>query len=165
MTYWLYYREDGYYDGEHYNGWGDFKCSVCKKDVFIQYDAHEIPSTGELIEWTGKCYCLCNKCISKCMDIGKAKLLENARSYEPHEPKNEEPEWLKEIPSEYKSVGSMLPLVVMFAAIAAEVQKIKKLSKEEQKKAKKKLIKSLLDMELISDKKYAEMEKRSEKFD
>ena len=165
MSYFLYYDEKGYYDGEHYCGWGDFKCSVCNKDVFIQYDAHEILSTGELIEWKGKCYCLCNKCVSKCMDIGKAKLLTDARSYEPHEPKDEEPEWLKEVPSEYKSVASMLPLVAMFAAVAVVVQKIKKLPKEQQKKARKELIESLHDMKFISDKKYAEIEKKGGEFD
>lgn len=80
----LFYNKDGYgYGDSHYCGWGDFKCSVCDKDVFIRYDNHEKPSTGKLTEYMGKCYCLCNKCIRKCMDVGKATLLKNARYYEP----------------------------------------------------------------------------------
>lgn len=139
MSYFLYYCEDGYYNGEHYNGWGDFECSVCKRDVFIQYDAHEKPSTGELIEWKGKCYCLCNKCISKCMNVGKAKLLKDARSYEPHEPKYEEPEWLKDVPTEYKSMASVIPAVIFFGIIAIVLKDIAKLPKKNQKKAKEQL--------------------------
>ena len=135
MSYFLYYSEKGYYTGNHYCGWGDFECSVCKRDVFIQYDAHEKPSTGELIEWKGKCYCLCNKCVRKCMDIGKAKLLKDARSYEPHEPKDEEPEWLKDVPTEYKSVASFIPAVVVLGIFAILLKDIAKLPKKDQKKA------------------------------
>lgn len=140
MSYFLHYYEKGYYNGEHYCGWGDFKCSVCNKDVFIQYDAHEIPSTGELIEWKGKCYCLCNMCVSKCMNVGKAKLLKDARSYEPHEPKNEEPEWLKEVSPEYKGVASILPAIAILGLCAIVSKQCQNLPKDKRKDAMKKAI-------------------------
>ena len=143
MSYFLYYSEKGYYTGNHYCGWGDFECSVCKRDVFIQYDAHEKPSTGELIEWKGKCYCLCNKCISKCMNVGKAKLLTDARSYEPHEPNDEEPEWLKEVPSEYKSVASMLPLVAILGICAIVSKQCHDLPKNKRKDTMKSILAAL----------------------
>ena len=140
MSYFLHYREDGYYDGEHYCGWGDFKCSVCKRDVFIQYDAHEKPSTGELIEWKGKCYCLCNKCISKCMNVGKAKLLKDAKDYKPtDDTENQEPEYLKDVPTEYKSLAGFIPAIALIAAIGIELKRIQKLPEDQRKKTKEQL--------------------------
>ncbi len=147
MSYFLYYCEDGYYDGKHYCGWGDFKCSVCKRDVFIQYDAHEKPSTGELIEWKGKCYCLCNKCISKCMNVGKAKLLKDAKDYKPtDDTEYQEPEYLKDVPTEYKPVAGFIPAVIIFGIIAVALKDISKLPKKERKKAMEELKEKLKKM-------------------
>lgn len=118
MNYQLFYNEKGYYDGRKYCGWGDFKCSVCGKDVFIQYDAHEKPSNGKLTEYKDKCYCLCNKCVQKCMDKGKKKLLKDATPYEPRKEK------------EHEELEGLLPAVAMLAYIGT----ILNLPKEQRKK-------------------------------
>lgn len=103
-----------HYDKGEWDGYGNFKCSVCKKDVFIRYDSYEMESTGELTQWRGKCYCLCYKCIHKCMDVGKAKFLKDATDYKPTEEEPyEEPEWMKKLPPEHKSIAGMLPLVAL----------------------------------------------------
>ena len=136
-----------HYDKGKWDGYGHFDCSVCKKDVFIQYDSYEKESTGELTEWKGKCYCLCHKCIHKCMDVGKAKFLKDAKSYEPtKEEPYEEPEWMKNIPPEHKSIAGMLPLValmgivIVLANMPKEKRKelLKKLKEEMKKKGNKK---------------------------
>ena len=67
------------------------------------------------------------------MDIGKAKLLKDARSYEPHEPKYEEPGWLKEVPPEHKSVASMLPLVAILGICAIVTKQCHDLPKNKRK--------------------------------
>ena len=77
------------------------------------------------------------------MDIGKAKLLENARSYEPHEPKDEEPEWLKEVPSEYKSVAGMLPLVAILGLCAILTKQCHDLPKNKRKDTMKSILAAL----------------------
>ena len=64
---------------KQYVGYGDFTCSLCGKDVFIQYDAHEIPSTGDIVTHKNKPYCLCNKCLSKCIKAGLNELLDNCK--------------------------------------------------------------------------------------
>ena len=120
MSYFLYYSEDGYYDGEHYCGWGDFKCSVC------------------------------NKCVRKCMDVGKAKLLKDARSYEPHTPREEEPEWLKEVPSEYKSVASVLPLVAILGMCVIVSKQCHDLPKNKRKDNMKAILAALALIKLKS---------------
>lgn len=129
-----------HYDNGEWYGFGNFKCSVCKKDVFIQYDSHEMESTGELTQWKGKCYCLCHKCIHKCMDVGKAKFLKNAKSYEPtKEEPYEEPEWMKNLPPEDKTIASMLPLVALictFGVMLLPEEKKKKFLKELKEKRK-----------------------------
>ena len=103
-----------HYDKGEWDGYGNFKCSVCKKNVFIQYDSYEKESTGELTQWRGKCYCLCYECIHKCMDVGKAKFLKDATDYKPTEEEPyEEPEWMKKLPPEHKSIAGMLPLVAL----------------------------------------------------
>lgn len=131
MSYHLFYNEKGYYDGRNYCGWGDFQCSVCGKDVFIQYDAHEKPSNGELTEYKDKCYCLCNKCVQKCRDKGKKKLLKDATPYEPRKEKeHEEPDYMKGLPNDYKSLAGLLPAVAMLAYIGT----ILNLPKEQRKK-------------------------------
>ena len=66
-----------------WDGWGDFQCSVCGKDVFVRYDDYEKPSTGEIVIYKDKLYCLCGRCVGKCMDVGKKKLLKGAKYYEP----------------------------------------------------------------------------------
>lgn len=127
------------YDKGKWDGYGNFDCSVCGKDVFIQYDSYEKDSTGELTVWKGRCYCLCDKCIRKCMDKGKAKLLKDARPYEPTDEEEEEPEWMKKIPTEYHSIASMLPAIVLLGTIYL----IAKEPKEKRKELMKKLIKEL----------------------
>ena len=103
-----------HYDNGEWDGYGTFKCSVCKEDVFIQNDSYEMESEGELTQWKGKCYCLCYDCIHKCMDVGKAKFLKGAKSYEPtKEEPYVEPEWMKNLSPEDKSIASMLPLVAL----------------------------------------------------
>ena len=77
------------------------------------------------------------------MDIGKAKLLKDARSYEPHEPKDEEPEWLKEVPSEYKSVASMLPLVAILGICAIVSKQCHDLPKNKRKDTMKSILAAL----------------------
>lgn len=120
-----------HYDNGEWVGYGNFKCSVCEEDVFIQYDSHEKESEGELTQWKGKCYCLCYKCIHKCMDVGKAEFLKDAKDYTPTEEEPyEEPEWMKNLPPEHKSIAGMIPLVAlvcMFGLVA-------KMPKEERKK-------------------------------
>lgn len=80
------------------------------------------------------------------MDIGKAKLLKDARSYEPHEPKYEEPEWLKEVPSEYKSVASMLPLVAILGLCVIVSKQCQDLPKNKRKDSMKKAILAALTL-------------------
>lgn len=120
-----------HYDNGEWDGYGTFKCSVCKEDVFIQNDSYEMESEGELTQWKGKCYCLCYDCIHKCMDVGKAEFLKGAKSYEPTEEEPyEEPEWMKNLSPEHKSIAGMIPLVAlvcMFGLVA-------KMPKEERKK-------------------------------
>ena len=99
-------------DGKEYDGWGTFKCSVCGKSVFIQYDSYEKPSTGRIITHKGKCYCLCDKCVNKCIVKGKAKVLKDAKDYKPtDDTEYQEPEYLKDVPTEYKSLAGFIPAV------------------------------------------------------
>lgn len=127
-----------HYDKGKWDGYGNFKCSVCKEDVFIQNDSHEMESEGELTQWKGKCYCLCYECIHKCMDVGKAEFLKDATDYEPtKEEPYEEPEWMKKLPPEHKSIASMLPLVALICIAGLMVlpeEKRKKFLKDLKKK-------------------------------
>lgn len=129
------------YDKGKWDGYGHFDCSVCKKDVFIQYDSYEMESTGELTQWKGKCYCLCHKCIHKCMDVGKAKFLKDATDYKPTEEEPyEEPEWMKNISPEHKSIAGMLPLVALICVAGLMMmpdEKKKKFLKNMKKKSEK----------------------------
>lgn len=134
MSYFLYYNEKGYYDG-----WGTFDCSVCSKSVFIQYDSYEKPSTGRIITHKGRCYCLCDRCVNKCITKGKAKVLKNAKDYKPTDDTYNEPEYLKDVPTEYKSLAGLIPAIVLIAAIGMELKRILKLPEDQRKKAKKKL--------------------------
>lgn len=128
-----------HYDEGEWDGYGNFKCSVCKKDVFIQYDSYERESEGELTEWKGKCYCLCHKCIHKCMDVGKAKFLKGAKDYKPtKEEPYEEPEWMKNLPPEHKSIAGMLPLVALICIGGLMLNMPKEKRKEFLKELKKK---------------------------
>ena len=126
-----------HYDKGEWDGYGNFKCSVCKKDVFIQYDSYEKESTGELTQWKGKCYCLCHKCIHKCMDVGKDKFLKDATDYKPTEEEPyEEPEWMKNISPEHKSIAGMLPLVALMGIVIVLANMPKEKRKELLKKLK-----------------------------
>lgn len=119
-----------------YDGWGNFKCSICSKDVFIQYDSYEKPSTGSIITHKGKCYCLCDRCVTKCINKGKAKVLKDAKDYKPtDDTEYQEPEYLKNIPTEYKTVGSIIPAVIVLGIFAILLKDISKLPKKDQKKA------------------------------
>lgn len=127
-------------DGKKYDGWGTFDCSVCGKSVFIQYDSYEKPSTGRIITHKGKCYCLCDKCVTKCINKGKAKVLKDAKDYKPtDDTEYQEPEYLKNIPTEYKSLAAFIPAVVLIVAIGIELKRIQKLPEDQRKKAKKEL--------------------------
>ena len=126
-----------HYDKGKWDGYGNFKCSVCKEDVFIQYDSYEKESTGELTQWKGKCYCLCYECIHKCMDVGKAKFLKGAKDYKPtKEEPYIEPEWMKNIPPEHKSLAGMLPLVALMGVVIILANMPKEKRKELLKKLK-----------------------------
>lgn len=127
-----------HYDKGKWDGYGNFKCSVCKKNVFIQNDSHEMESEGELTQWKGKCYCLCYECIHKCMDVGKAEFLKDATDYKPtKEEPYVEPEWMKDISPEHKSIASMLPLVafICMAGMILTKEGKKKFLKELKKKS------------------------------
>lgn len=134
-------------DGKHYDGWGTFECSVCSKSVFIQYDSYEKPSTGRIITHKGKCYCLCDRCVNKCIVKGKAKVLKNAKDYKPtDDTEYQEPEYLKDVPTEYKSLAGLIPAVVVFGIIAAMLKDITELPEDQRKKAKKELKEKLKKM-------------------
>ena len=84
-----------------------------------------------MTEYKDKCYCLCNKCVQKCMDKGKKNLLKDATPYEPRKEKeHEEPEYVKGLPNDYKSLAGLLPAVAMLAYIGT----ILNLPKEQRKK-------------------------------
>lgn len=127
-----------HYDKGKWDGYGNFKCSVCKEDVFIQNDSHEMESEGELTHWKGKCYCLCYECIHKCMDVGKAEFLKGATDYKPTKEKPYvEPEWMKNLPPEQKSIAGMLPLVAVICIAGLMLlpeEKRKKFLKDLKKK-------------------------------
>ncbi len=130
-----------------YDGWGTFDCSVCSKSVFIQYDSYEKPSTGRIITHKGKCYCLCDRCVNKCIVKGKAKVLKNAKDYKPtDDTESQEPEYFKDVPTEYKSLAAFIPAVVLIAAIGMEVKRIQELPEDQRKKAKKELKERLKKM-------------------
>lgn len=134
-------------DGKKYDGWGTFKCSVCSKSVFIQYDSHEMESTGRIITHKGKCYCLCDRCVNKCIAKGKAKVLKDAKDYKPtDDTEYQEPEYLKDVPTEYKSLAAFIPAVVLIAAIGMELKRIQELPEDQRKKAKKELKEKLKKM-------------------
>ena len=134
-------------DGKEYDGWGTFKCSVCGKSVFIQYDSYEKPSTGRIITHKGKCYCLCDKCVNKCIVKGKAKVLKDAKDYKPtDDTEYQEPEYLKDVPTEYKSLAGFIPAVIIFGIIAVALKDISKLPKKERKKAMEELKEKLKKM-------------------
>ena len=134
-------------DGKGYDGWGTFKCSVCGKSVFIQYDSYEKPSTGRIITHKGKCYCLCDKCVNKCIVKGKAKVLKDAKDYKPtDDTEYQEPEYLKDVPTEYKSLAGFIPAVIIFGIIAVALKDISKLPKKERKKAMEELKEKLKKM-------------------
>lgn len=127
-------------DGKKYDGWGTFKCSVCGKSVFIQYDSYQMESTGRIITHKGKCYCLCDKCVNKCINKGKAKVLKDAKDYMPtDDTEYQEPEYLKDIPTEYKSLATFIPAIALIAAIGMELKRIQELPEDQRKKAKKEL--------------------------
>lgn len=77
------------YKNGTYDGWGTFKCSVCGKSTFLQYDSYEKPSNGQGINYKGKFYVLCDKCCRKCMEKGMKEYLKQAHAYKetPREPK------------------------------------------------------------------------------
>ena len=134
-------------NGKEYDGWGTFKCSVCSKSVFIQYDSYQMESTGRIITHKGKCYCLCDKCVTKCINKGKAKVLKDAKDYKPtDDTEYQEPEYLKNIPTEYKTVGSIIPAVIVLGIFAILLKDISKLPKKDQKKAIEKLKERLKKM-------------------
>lgn len=117
-------------DGKNYDSWGTFDCSVCSKSVFIQYDSNEKPSTGRLLTHKGKCYCLCDKCVNKCVVKGKAVVLKGAHPYEPTESSD------NDVPEEWKELESNMPLASILPAVAmwGIALAIIKMSKKERKK-------------------------------
>ena len=73
------------------------------------------------------------------MDVGKAKFLKGAKDYKPtKEEPYEEPEWMKNLPPEHKSIAGMLPLVALICIgglmLNMPKEKRKKFLKELEKK-------------------------------
>ena len=78
--------------------------------------------------------------MNKCINKGKAKVLKDAKDYKPtDDTEYQEPEYLKDIPTEYKSLAAFIPAVVLIAAIGIELKRIQKLPEDQRKKAKKEL--------------------------
>ena len=97
-------------------------------------------STGRIITHKGKCYCLCDKCVTKCINKGKAKVLKDAKDYKPtDDTEYQEPEYLKNVPTEYKSLAAFIPAIALIAAIGIELKRIQKLPEDQRKKAKEQL--------------------------
>ena len=127
------------YDKGKWDGYGNFKCSVCKNDVFIQHDSYEKESTGRLTTWEGKCYCLCDRCVNDCMDVGKADFLKDAKSYEPTKEKTyQEPDWIKNLDQEHKMMAGLLPIVALIGLATIIANGPEEKMKERLKNLKKK---------------------------